>query len=306
MKAVILGWKRVHLKKYLDDCEKICSQLTKDGYDIYTGGGTGFMEYANKGAAKVDKNKSFGIGVECLNDKNININNDNFLITKNFGERKKKLFCDYDLIVFFPGGMGTLDEFSEVMNLLKTNEMEFKNVILYGYKYWNSLISWFEFNKIEFPMKYISGIADSVIEFNNILYPNNLDIKNDNESEDTNEDIKSYEPIFTKKNIFNSFDDIDNLIKIIFDNPNILEDLDYKTDTENNFKSIPDEYKMDDDSYSNEENEDDENSDIDEDIIIEIVYESSESSNKSTSDEQVKDINPVDFISKNDSSSDDE
>ena len=47
MKAVILGWKRVHLKKYLDDCEKICSQLTKDGYDIYTGGGTGFMEYAN-------------------------------------------------------------------------------------------------------------------------------------------------------------------------------------------------------------------------------------------------------------------
>lgn len=307
MKAVILGWKRVHLHDYLLDCEEICSQLTKDGYDIFTGGGTGFMEYANKGATSVDENKSFGISVECLKEEqNSSIADDNFLVTKDFADRKKELLRDYDLIVFFPGGMGTLDEFSEVMNLLKTGELEFKNVILYGYKYWNSLISWFEFNKITFPMKFVTGIADSVIEFNEIYSSINEKEKEIKESEGTIDEIKNYEPIFTKKTIFNPFDDIDNLIQSIFNNPDMLEDFDFKTGTRiEHEEEIPMEFKINDDD--DDEDDDEYNDEDDEDIIIEIIYESSESSNKSVSEEDaVKDINPIDFISESDTSSDKE
>lgn len=307
MKAVILGWKRVHLHDYLLDCEEICSQLTKDGYDIFTGGGTGFMEYANKGAASVDENKSFGISVKCLKEEqNSSIADDNFLVTKDFADRKKELLRDYDLIVFFPGGMGTLDEFSEVMNLLKTGELEFKNVILYGYKYWNSLISWFEFNKIKFPMKFVTGIADSVIEFNEIYSSINEKEKEIKESEGTIDEIKNYEPIFTKKTIFNPFDDIDNLIQSIFNNPDMLEDFDFKTGTRiEHEEEIPMEFKINDDD--DDEDDDEYNDEDDEDIIIEIIYESSESSNKSVSEEDaVKDINPIDFISESDTSSDKE
>lgn len=305
MKAVILGWKRVHLNDFLNDCQEICNLLTKDGYDIYTGGGTGFMEYANKGAASIDKTKSFGISVECLKDEqNSSIIDDNFLVTKDFAERKKELLRDYDLIVFFPGGMGTLDEFSEVMNLLKTGELEFKNVILYGYKYWNSLISWFEFNKITFPMKFVTGIADSVFEFKDIYKSSiNKKLKETKESEGTIEEIKNYEPIFTKKTIFNPFDDIDSLIQSIFNNPDMLNDINFKTGEMKEFEEVPMEFKDVDD----DDDEGDEGDDIDDDIIIEIIYESSESSNKSVSEEDaVKDINPIDFISDSDSSSDKE
>ena len=306
MKAVILGWKREHLNNYLIDCEKICSQLTKDGYDIYTGAGSGFMEYANKGAFKIDENKSFGITVECLkNEHNSSINQDNFLVTKDFSERKKELLIDYDLIIFFPGGIGTLDEFTETMNLLKTKELDFKNVILYGYKYWNSLISWFEFNKIQFPMQFITGIVDSVNEFNDIYDSFSSDNKKCKESEGTIEEIKNYEPIFTKKTIFNPFDDIDNLIQSIFNNPEMLEDIDFKTGTikSDNKEEIPIEYNINEEDEEYDANDSDFN---DEDIIIEIIYESSDSSSKSSDEDAVKDLNPIDFISESDTSSDKE
>ena len=305
MKAVILGWKRVHLNDYLSDCEEICSQLTKDGYDIYTGGGTGFMECANKGAIAVDENKSFGISVECLkHEQNSSITDDNFLITKDFAERKKELLRDYDLIVFFPGGMGTLDEFTEVMNLLKTKELEFKTVILYGYKYWNSLISWFEFNKISFPHNYITGIVDSVNEFNS-LFSKNVG----SDSEGTIEEIKNYEPIFTKKTIFNPFDDIDELINSIFNDPNMLKDIDFKNGTTllNDIKEEENEDETEDkvsEEIAIKLNEPDEES-SDNEIIIEILYESSESSH-SVFEDDTKDIDPIDFISDSDSKDDDE
>ena len=66
MKAVIFGWKRNHLKSYLNDCENIAHKLTLDGYDIYTGGGNGFMLSANKGSYNANKNKSFGIIPQIL------------------------------------------------------------------------------------------------------------------------------------------------------------------------------------------------------------------------------------------------
>ena len=69
MKAVFFGWKRECLKTYLNDCEKIAHKLTLDGYDIYTGAGSGFMESANRGSYDADKNKSFGITTECLEKK---------------------------------------------------------------------------------------------------------------------------------------------------------------------------------------------------------------------------------------------
>ena len=64
--------------------------------------------------------------------------------------------------------MGTLDEFTELMNLFKTSSIESKPVILYGYKYWTSLKSWFEFNNIVFPDMYIDGIVNTVSEFNTL------------------------------------------------------------------------------------------------------------------------------------------
>ncbi len=179
MKVVILGWRRNKLKKFLDDCEIISNKFVKANYDVYTGAGSGFMMRGNKGAFEFNKNKSFGITTKCLYNKegqNNFILPGNKIITSTFAERKELLFKDANILVFFPGGMGTLDEFTDIMNLIKTKEYKPVKIILYGYKYWHSLISWFEFNNIKFPMKYIDNIIDSVEEFDSKY---KLDIKID-------------------------------------------------------------------------------------------------------------------------------
>ena len=113
-------------------------------------------------------------------------------------------------------------------------------------------------------MKFVTGIADSVTEFNSIYNSINSKTTEVKESEGTIEEIKNYEPIFTKKTIFNPFDDIDNLIQSIFNNPDMLEDFDFKTGTTKKLQEIPMEFNMDDDD---EEEDDDDNNDLDDDTV---------------------------------------
>ena len=67
MKAVIFGSKSD--KTILsDECIKICEKLVDMDYDIYTGGGGGIMEAANKAAFNKNKIKSFGITTRLIYD----------------------------------------------------------------------------------------------------------------------------------------------------------------------------------------------------------------------------------------------
>ena len=119
MQAVIFGWKRDHYKKDLKDCEKIAEQLTKKNFNIYTGGGGGFMLAGNKGSYKVNPDKSHAVSVRCLygneGQSNTYYDEKNLIVTDTFAERKHLLFKDMDLYIFFPGGMGTIEEFSELI-----------------------------------------------------------------------------------------------------------------------------------------------------------------------------------------------
>lgn len=306
MKAVIFGWKREYLSTYLEDCEKISEKLCNDGYDIYTGAGSGFMNKGNLGCYKVNKNKSFGVTVKCLLNKegpNNNILNENLEVTDNFATRKEKLINNYNLMIFFPGGMGTLDEFTEVMNLIKTGELELNTIILYGYKYWNSLITWFEFNNIKFPNHLIDGIADNVDEFMEIYKQKKNDSLQESlvESNVTNEEIKSYEPIFNKKNIFNPLDEIDDLINIMFSNPDVLEKINFTDIAKNNKIDLLNDNTEGSNSESYDDDfeiEEDENGDF----IIEIVYDESSDDNIDDDDNNIP-LDPIDFITDSDSDS---
>ena len=44
--------------------------------------------------------------------------------------------------IYFPGGYGTLDEFSELLTLIQTLKVEAFPVVLYGSHYWTGLIDW--------------------------------------------------------------------------------------------------------------------------------------------------------------------
>lgn len=123
------------------------------------------MNSANKGAFLVDKNLSIGITMDILDkeqEQNPNILEKNIHLYDTFADRKKHLMHFSDCNIFFPGGMGTLDEFTDILNLYKTDAIEKKNVYLVGEKYWNSLKEWFRFNQIKWPDKFITLITDDI------------------------------------------------------------------------------------------------------------------------------------------------
>ncbi len=105
MQAVIFGWKRDHYEKNLEECEEIARELTKNNFNIYTGGGGGFMLAANKGCYEYDKTKSYAVSVKCLYEnegqKNNYYDKENLIVTDTFAKRKDILFKDMDLYIFF-------------------------------------------------------------------------------------------------------------------------------------------------------------------------------------------------------------
>ena len=167
----IFGWKRYNLKEYLNKCYLLSNKLAKNNFTIYSGGGLGYMEMANKGAYNVDPKKSVAIIPKALNDiEKPNEYIGELIIVDTFSERKKLLMENKKAIVIFPGGMGTMDEFTDLLNILKTGELKnIPKIYLVGTKYWLSLKDWFIKNTNTWPDKYITLITDNIEEILNDL-----------------------------------------------------------------------------------------------------------------------------------------
>ena len=166
----ILGWKREKLPELLKLCKNISSECSKKGDIIFTGGSSGFMGAGNQGAFIINRNNSIGYGCKCIIDREPH---NNFILKKNyemcetFHERKAKIMHNKDVLLFFPGGIGTLDEFMDFINLQKTGYLTRKtHVILVGNEYWNTLKNWFEINNVDFPHQHITLISEN---FNEII-----------------------------------------------------------------------------------------------------------------------------------------
>ena len=64
------------------------------------------------------------------------------VITPDLQQRKSRMLTLADAFVILPGGLGTLDEFFEVLNLLKTKNTPQVPVILIGGEFWKSCDTW--------------------------------------------------------------------------------------------------------------------------------------------------------------------
>lgn len=162
-KITFLGWRENKLAKYIEMCYKLSYHLASLGFDIITGSGSGFMEIANKGAFDVDPSKSHGVAVNFLTKEKPNqyIPKSNLDITYDFYSRKMILLTSSKYLIFFPGGMGTLDEFAEIINLLKCDSrLQKVYIFLVGEKFWNDLRNTFINNGLNFPDDYIEYIGD--------------------------------------------------------------------------------------------------------------------------------------------------
>lgn len=99
------------------------------------------MEAANKGAKK-SGGKSIGLNILIPVRQELNQYLTDGMEFKYFFCRKV-MFAKYSkAFVVFPGGFGTLDEFSEGITPIQTGRIAPFPIILVGKSYWKGLIDW--------------------------------------------------------------------------------------------------------------------------------------------------------------------
>ena len=112
---------------------------------ICTGGGPGFMEAANRGAADVPGGKSIGMGITLPFETGLNpyVTPELAFEYHYFFTRKFWMAFHMQALVVAPGGFGTMDELFELLTLKQTGKVQRSlPVVLIGKDYWKSVINW--------------------------------------------------------------------------------------------------------------------------------------------------------------------
>jgi len=124
------------------DCVRLGELLTDNGYGVLTGGGPGIMEAANRGAWNKNGD-SVGLNIKLPMEQHPNTYQSVSLDFRYFFVRKV-CFLKYAVgIVVYPGGFGTLDEFSEALTLIQTSKIRTVPLVAVGKEYWSGLFDWF-------------------------------------------------------------------------------------------------------------------------------------------------------------------
>ncbi len=124
---------------YYIKARSLAEHIVRDlNYSVFTGGGPGIMEAANRGALEAGGN-SLGLTIELEQAQVINP-----YLTKHLGfyyffSRKVCMSFSAESYVFFPGGIGTLNEFYEILTLIQTHKIEKVPMILVCSDFWKPI-----------------------------------------------------------------------------------------------------------------------------------------------------------------------
>lgn len=141
--VTIFGSARFHeSNKYYQAAEQLGAGLAKHNHTVLTGGGPGIMEAANKGAYE-NGGKSVGFNIILRTEQDLNPYTNISMQFNYFFARKVMMTIGSKMYVFFPGGFGTMDEFSEILELVHTGKTPASPIVLYGKEFWQGLDDWF-------------------------------------------------------------------------------------------------------------------------------------------------------------------
>jgi hypothetical protein len=125
--------------RYYDLAREVGAGLARAGYAVMTGGGSGIMEAANRGAREAG-GLSLGCNIALPREQKPNPYLDRFIQLDHFFVRKVMLVKYSSAFVVMPGGFGTLDEAFELATLMQTNKIEHFPLIAVGSDFWDDLI----------------------------------------------------------------------------------------------------------------------------------------------------------------------
>ena len=151
--------------------EEIARRLGELGFSIITGGGPGVMEAANKGALKAGV-MSVGLNIELPEEQVCNPYSTRAITFSHFFVRKVMLVKYAVAFIIMPGGLGTLDELTEVLCLMQTHKIRPFPVLLFNSPYWKGFLEWLRSSALvrgyiseeDFDLLRICDHPDEVIE----------------------------------------------------------------------------------------------------------------------------------------------
>lgn len=138
------------LARYYADARELARRVTSwslsfpppHRFVVCTGGGGGIMEAANRGAADAG-GRSIGLNIGLPHEQRPNgFAAPELSFQFHYFFMRKLWFAHLArALVVFPGGLGTLDELTEILTLAQTRKLERPlPVVLYGRAYWNEVI----------------------------------------------------------------------------------------------------------------------------------------------------------------------
>ena len=151
------------------DASALAARLAKAGFAVLSGGNAGIMQAANKGAYEAG-GASVGLNIRLEDNPHLNQYLTDSVTFDHFFVRKVMLAFASEVYIYFPGGFGTLDEFTEILTLVQTKKIRKVPIVLYGSEYWTPLVEFFstkllkEYGAIDAADLDLFHVVDSVDE----------------------------------------------------------------------------------------------------------------------------------------------
>jgi uncharacterized protein (TIGR00730 family) len=127
--------------KIYEQTEEIARRLAGLGFSVITGGGPGVMEAANKGALQAGVT-SIGLNIELPQEQTCNNYTTKSITFRHFYVRKLMLVKYATAFIMMPGGLGTLDELTEILTLMQTHKIKPFPVVLFDSSFWKGFLDW--------------------------------------------------------------------------------------------------------------------------------------------------------------------
>jgi uncharacterized protein (TIGR00730 family) len=141
----------------------LASLIAEHGHDLVWGGSdTGVMKVMADGV-RAGGGRIYGVSVELL-EQFARPDADEMIIARDLGERKAKLLTRSDVVLVLPGGLGTLDELTEILELRKHGAHSKRVIVVNVNGFYDGLAAQLERMKRD---GFISGAVSDFVSYAN-------------------------------------------------------------------------------------------------------------------------------------------